>query len=101
MAKSRYSRSDQKTDEDGNRVYKTTLFTSPDRTNNDQFIELDRTRRLDILADEFYDDRDLWWVIAQANNLNTASFFVEAGTRLRIPMNVTRIFQEIEQANSR
>jgi len=100
MAKSRYSRTEEKTDDDGKRVFKTTIFRSLERRDSDEFIEVEEARRLDILAQEFYDDKDLWWVIAQTNNLDSDSFFVEAGTRLRIPMNITRVFSQIERVNN-
>jgi hypothetical protein len=40
---------------------------------------------LDLLANQFYNDSRLWWIIAQANNLNGVNIGVEAGIQLRIP----------------
>lgn len=43
--------------------------------------------RLDSLANEFYRDVTLWWVIASANNLGKGTFAVPAGKLMRIPYN--------------
>ena len=40
--------------------------------------------RLDIIAQDYYNDATKWWIIAYANNL-TNCFYVPIGTTLRIP----------------
>mgnify|MGYP003145331136 FL=1 len=41
--------------------------------------------RLDLLAQQFYNDPRQWWVIAEANNLGKGSFAIPPGLQLRIP----------------
>ena len=53
--------------------------------------------RLDILANRFYKHPKLWWVIAQANNIGEGGFAIKTATRLRIPMNVSEIINDLEE----
>lgn len=41
--------------------------------------------QLDLIAEEFYGDRRLWRVIAQANSIDFPLEGVQPGTKLRIP----------------
>ena len=41
----------------------------------------------------------MWWIIATANNLNDANFFVEAGTQLRIPADTSDILNNLYKIN--
>lgn len=52
--------------------------------NEDIFIRSNPAISLYILADKYYGDSDLWWIIARANNIN--SFIVTDGRLLRIPI---------------
>ena len=55
--------------------------------------------RLDIIAQEFYNDTQFWWVIAQANGLGEGSFIIPVGTLLRIPQDVQSILRDLEKIN--
>ena len=43
--------------------------------------------RLDLIANAFYGTTELWWVIADANNMTDPMTELPAGTVLRIPPN--------------
>lgn len=68
-------------------------------TDNDLYIISESTDRLDLLAHKYYGDRTLWWVIAVANNINDASFYVSEGLQLRIPSNLSQILNDLEKIN--
>jgi nucleoid-associated protein YgaU len=51
------------------------------------------------LAHKYYNDRTKWWIIATANNINDATFYVEPGLQLRIPSNTTVIMNDLEKIN--
>ena len=55
--------------------------------------------RYDTLAQEFYSDNSLWWIIASANNSERASLIVQPGVQLRIPADKDRILQLYNQVN--
>ena len=73
-------------DDNGKRKKATTIFPNIPVTENDQFIITTTADRLDKLADIFYDDQNLWWVIAASNGLGKGTLIVPANTKLRIPV---------------
>ena len=69
----------------GKTRYETMLYPEFPPKITDKYIIAKRLDRLDLLANEWYNDSRYWWVIAKANNLTGGTFRVEPGTRLRIP----------------
>ena len=59
--------------------------------------------RLDLLAEQFYKDTELWWVISisNINKIKRDSFFIEPGTQIRIPQNVESIQDAFNELNSK
>jgi hypothetical protein len=57
--------------------------------------------RLDTLANLFYKDVDLWWVIAIANPdiIRRDSFAIKPGVEIRIPQDINNIMQEYQNIN--
>jgi len=65
----------------------TTIYPTVERSTDDLYLITQITDRLDLLADKYYNDSSLWWVIALANNLGKGTLIVEPGIQLRIPNN--------------
>jgi phage tail protein X len=63
----------------------TLIFPVIPLSDSDVYIQTTSIDRLDKLADTFYDNTDLWWVIAAANGLGKGTLVVPQNTRLRIP----------------
>lgn len=56
--------------------------------------------RLDYLAYRYYNDSELWWIIAAANNNVTKGLlFPLPGTQLRIPRDVSTIQNQLRDFN--
>ena len=57
--------------------------------------------RLDLLANQFYGDIRLWWLIASANmnKVRRDSFALKTGVEIRIPVNVEGILSDFEELN--
>jgi nucleoid-associated protein YgaU len=55
---------------------------------SDTYIQTITIERLDTLADRFYGDATLWWVIGAANGIGKGTMRVPRGIKLRIP-NIT------------
>ena len=53
-------------------LYSYTMYPRIPIKNSDVFITPTYGDRLDILANEYYNDSSLWWIIAKANNLDSA-----------------------------
>ena len=56
--------------------------------------------RLDLLANDYYGDPTLYWIIASANNLSGDSLVPPIGQQLRIPVNISQIQQEYVRINT-
>lgn len=57
--------------------------------------------RFDRLAQQYYNDYTLWWVISIANdNLSQNSLYPPEGTQIRIPTNVSEILSNYNSLNS-
>ena len=56
---------------------------------------------LDNLANQFYKDSDLWWIISKANpnKISRDSFFIKPGLQIRIPTEIEDILEDFEQTN--
>ena len=68
---------------------------------DDVYITTSVGDRLDLLADTFYNDVDLWWIIATANPdvLRRDSYNLKPGLEIRIPLNTEEILREYENLN--
>lgn len=51
----------------------------------DIFIKTTSVERLDKLAQQFYNDASMWWIIAATNNIGKGTLLVPIDTELRIP----------------
>jgi hypothetical protein len=76
-----------------------TIYPKIKANDNDLYVISEAGDRLDILANKYYKDPSMWWIIATANNLNDANFYVEPGIQLRIPTNINRILSDLEKIN--
>jgi hypothetical protein len=95
----RYDNNKIKIDKDGKRVYTTTYYPPIPLTNSDQFIQTKVGTRLDNLAQVYYGDSTLWWVIAKANGIRGFTS-LKSNTRLRIPSNISEILEKFKQLNN-
>lgn len=91
----RYDTKNIKRLDDGKRVLKTTIPKSIPKRDDDIYVITQETDRLDLLANEYYDDSRLWWIIAQANNINGVNIGLDAGVQLRIPKNKFDVINNI------
>ena len=68
---------------------------------NDMYIITTVGDRLDTLANEFFNDVDLWWIITTANPdvIRRDSLNLPPGIEIRIPDNVQGIIEEFEALN--
>lgn len=97
---SRYTYASNLTTTDTKRKYLgSVIYPRIKASNDDMYIVSEGGDRLDILASKYYNDQNLWWIIAIANNLNDASYSIENGIQLRIPGNVAKILNDFERIN--
>lgn len=95
----RYSTTKYKTDELNQLHMETTIYPRIKASNDDLYIIATASDRLDLLAKKYYNDPNLWWIIAAANNINDATLYLEPGQQLRIPPQTQRISSQLVKAN--
>lgn len=84
----------------GTRLYKTVKYPSIPRKDNDVYVITTEGDRYDTLADQYYQDSSLWWVISSANGkLPQNSLFPPVGIQLRIPGGLDSILQSYNLLN--
>lgn len=96
---SRYATTSVIKTESEKRRYATTLLPNMPQSANDTYIRTTSVERLDKLAQSFYGDISLWWVIAAANGIGKGTIIVPENTQLRIPAR-TDVINLINQKNS-
>lgn len=99
MAGNRYIYSNVLKTNSGNRYLSSTIYPRIKPNDNDIYIIVDGTDRLDLLANKYYQNPAYWWIIACANNINDGKMYVEDGTQIRIPNDIATILKDFEKIN--
>ena len=85
----------------GRTIYRTVKYPEIPLNPNDIYIIANKGDRYDILANQYYSDSSLWWVISTANNnVVQNSLFLPEGTQIRIPSDFTLAIDNFEAINS-
>jgi hypothetical protein len=97
----RYKNAPTFTSPTGKRYYGTTKYPEIPLDFNDIYVYSTIGDRFDILAQQYYSDSTLWWVLSIANtNLIQGSYFIPEGSQIRIPANISRILSRYNALNS-
>ena len=85
----------------GDQYYRTVYYPEIEPQETDIYIETEFGDRLDLLAEQFYNDVTLYWIISisNPNKLNLGSLFPPPGSQLRIPINISGIVASYNQLN--
>lgn len=86
---------------DKKRIYKALKYPEIPLSIDDLYIITTDGDRLDLLANQFYQDVDMWWIIAIANpnKVKRDSFNLKPGIEIRIPLDTQGIMQNFESLN--
>lgn len=83
------------------RYYATTKYPTIALNINDIYVVTTIGDRYDTLANTFYSNPQLWWIIAIANDsLAQNSLIPPIGTQLRIPANPSQIVSQYNALNA-
>jgi len=102
MAKSRYENiTILKSSETRKQNFSTMIYPVVEQLLNDIYIITDQSDRLDLLANKYYNDSTLYWIISLANNILDGNLFIQPGTQLCIPNRnrISDIFTELKKIN--
>lgn len=82
------------------RYYSTLLPPTIEKDDTDIYVITQVGDRLDLLAQQYYDQAELWWVIVAANpTLRKDSLFLESGIQLRIPADFNDVLEDLRAQN--
>ena len=90
--------------------YQTTRYPEIPLSDEDIYVYTSQGDRFDVLANQYYGDQSLWWIISIANtaiagtslpsDLNQSSLVIPEGMQIRIPANYTAVLNSFKQLNS-
>lgn len=91
-------------------AYVTTRYPEVPLSDNDIYVYTTQGDRFDILANQYYQDQSLWWLISIANtavagtslpsDLPQDSLVIPEGIQIRIPANYANIIDNFKTLNS-
>ena len=87
-----------KIDANGKRVYNIPMYPTIVPSPLDIYIQSKETDRIDLLAFKYYNDVNLWWIIAHANKIK-GTMFLPPETQIWIPMDTPKILQDYKDMN--
>ena len=88
---SRYQNNRSKKLKNGKTVFRSKRYPKIPKRDSDIYVVTQGGDRLDTLANQFYSDSSLWWIIAASNNIHDAPFALKEGTIIRIQIDKNTI----------
>jgi phage tail protein X len=99
-----------KTNINGNLVYQTSRYPEVPLSPNDIYVYTTQGDRFDVLAQQYYKDSSLWWVISIANTGNAGAgtltslpqntLVIPQGLQIRIPANYPSVVTDFKMINN-
>lgn len=82
-------------------AYTTSRYPEVPLSEDDIYVYTTQGDRFDTLANLYYGDSSLWWIISIANTdvTNQSSLNIPIGTQIRIPNNYAEVIREFESIN--
>ena len=96
----RYDSAKIRKDKNGTRYYKPTIVPNVPIKDSDIFVYPVYGDRFDIIAQRYYNDSTLWWIIAKANELSKGQISPDPLKKLRIPTEIDDILESVQKSNS-
>jgi len=83
-------------------VYRTSRYPEVLLSPNDIYVYTTQGDRFDTLAQQYYSDSSLWWVISIANTdkVNQSTILIPEGLQIRIPSTYANVIQDFNIINS-
>ena len=96
----RYKNTKLGRDKNGVRFYKPTIVPNIPIKDSDIFVYPVFGDRFDTLDHRYYNDSNLWWIIAKANELSRGDIAPDPLKKVRIPTVIDDILEAVEISNS-
>jgi phage tail protein X len=89
-------------DDNKNRYYSTTIYPEIPLSFSDVYLYTTQGDRFDLLAEQYYNDSSLWWIISSANSgLPQNSYYIPEGQQIRVPQNIGLIVSNFKTLNEK
>ena len=95
----RYRNNKIRKDKDNIRYYKQRIIVNIPIKNKKKFVYTLYGDRFDTLAQRYYEDSNLWWIIAKANEIGNGKISPNPEVKLRIPTEIDDILESIDNSN--
>ncbi len=95
----RYRNNKIRKDKNNIRYYKARIIPNIPIKDTDIFIYPLYGDRFDTLAQRYYEDSNLWWIIAKANEIGNGKISPNPEVKLRIPTEIDDILESIDNSN--
>ena len=96
----RYKNAKLLKDKNNVRYYKPTIVPNIPIKDSDIFVYPIYGERFDNMANRYYGDSNLWWIIAKANELSKGDIAPKPNVKLRIPTVIDDILESVYNSNS-
>jgi len=83
----------------GKEYYKNIKYPDIPLENTDIYVITNKGDRFDTLAQRYYEDSNLWWIIAKANEIGNGKISPNPEVKLRIPTEIDDILESIDNSN--
>lgn len=85
----------------GKRFYGVVKYPDIPLSVSDIYVITQNKDRYDLLANQYYGDKSLWWIIATANrSFAQNSLYPPIGSQIRIPLNISDVLFKYKKLNS-
>jgi phage tail protein X len=86
----------------GKEVYVTSRYPEVPLSEDDIYVYTTQGDRFDTLAQQYYKDSSLWWIISIANTdqLPQNTLVIPSGLQIRIPNNYNSVISAFNSINS-
>ena len=96
----RYSKIPKTNSPTGKKMYQTVKYPEIPKSFEDVYVYTTAGDRFDTLAQQYYGDSSLWWIISISNGtLMQNSLTPPVGSQIRIPPNYSEIISKYEALN--
>ena len=96
----RYKNAKLLKDKNNVRYYKPTIVPNIPIKDSDIFVYPIYGERFDNMANRYYGDSNLWWIIAKANELSKGDIAPKPNVKLRVPTVIDDILESVYNSNS-
>ena len=96
----RYKNNIIKKDRNNIRYYKPRIVPNIPIKDTDIFVFPLYGDRFDTLAQRYYENPNLWWIIAKANEIGNGKIAPDPEKKLRIPTNVQSILEAVDRSST-